>query len=388
MNRLQKIASTAPPGAGVQFRPDAYGEDGLRAFLRDVLAIANAAVKGPRYIVVGMECDATGHRRAIGIDRHEFSGKPDYTAVAGAFIEPPVNVRFAAVNVDGRPVGIYEIDDCQDRPYMMRADYCETLRRGDAYQRVRNAPVKLGRRQLQLLFEQKFRDAVTDADIEIGFPGDIIHKELALATCDLSALPSSIASSKLRELLKVRRVSQNSGSTTMVARLTHARLFGADDPYVDRSSEELLGDLEKIRHDYADEDAHFLFEDRARLLQLVVFNQGDEAITDASLTLVLPKHESFHVASRPPRRCVDGRFLDRGSDELAAYPPVAFRDDAIHVTSRLGDIEPGEPIEIFTSALRLCIGAELRGRRFGLRYALHGRNLRSPVRGRLKLLFR
>ena len=54
MDRLLKIARSATPKSGVQFRTQTYGSEGLRAFLRDVLALANASVDGNRYIVIRM----------------------------------------------------------------------------------------------------------------------------------------------------------------------------------------------------------------------------------------------------------------------------------------------------------------------------------------------
>ena len=50
MNRLARIARSATPSTGVQFRASAYGKAGIEDFLRDVLAIANAAVDGPRLV--------------------------------------------------------------------------------------------------------------------------------------------------------------------------------------------------------------------------------------------------------------------------------------------------------------------------------------------------
>ena len=57
MNRLLKIARSGMPGRSVQFCEDAYGAEGIRCFLRDVLAMANAAVNGKRYIVTGVSFD-------------------------------------------------------------------------------------------------------------------------------------------------------------------------------------------------------------------------------------------------------------------------------------------------------------------------------------------
>ena len=388
MDRLLKIARSATPESGIQFRTQAYGDEGLRAFLRDVLALANASVEGNRYIVVGVDFDDKGRKRTHAVDADDFSGKPSYQSLANEFIEPPVRIRYKPVSFDGTRVGVFEIGDCQDRPYMMRADFSEKLRRGDAYMRVKNAPVKMGRRQLMELFERKFRDSVSAGDIEVGFPGEIIHKELALPTCDLSSMPSALASAKLEEMLNIRNISTNSGSTTMVARLTHARLYGTEDPYVDRSLEDILLELNQIRSRYRHQDDHFLFDERSQELQLVVYNQGQEPIIDASLSIALPNHNAFYVADRLPKRPVNDRYVDRTPDEIASYPAVTLKDDSVHVTAKIGDIPTGEPIEIFTAPLLMCIGADLKGRRFGIRYALHGQNLRAPAKGQLKLTFR
>ena len=63
MDRLLKIARSGTPETGIQFRTQAYGNDGIRSFLRDVLALANASVEGNRYIVVGVDFDDKGRKR-------------------------------------------------------------------------------------------------------------------------------------------------------------------------------------------------------------------------------------------------------------------------------------------------------------------------------------
>ena len=122
---------------------------------------------------------------------------------------------------------------------MMRADHCEKLRRGDAYVRMDNMPVKMGRRQLQTMFEKKFEDSITTEKVEIGFPGDIIHKDLKIRTVDLTELPSAVAGAKILELMGIHKNPQNRGSTTVILRMLHARLFGMDEPYESRSLDEL-----------------------------------------------------------------------------------------------------------------------------------------------------
>lgn len=386
MKGLAKLVQTATPSTSVHLRKSAYGRHGVRDFLRDIIAIANASINGKRYIITGVEFDPKGRKQLSSVDREDFSGKPAYQSLANEHIEPPLRIRYKPVTVDGKRIGVFEIGDCQDRPYMMRVDFSETLRRGDAYVRVNQSAVKMGRRQLQTLFEKKFKDSVSSSNIEIGFPGEIIHKDQSLPTCSLAELPSTVASSKLNELIEANERVQEQAANTMVARLTHARLFGSDSPYEERSTEEIMEEMKQLKKQYRDHDDHFLFEENKNDLQLVVFNQGEEPIRGASLTLVLPNHEVFHVATQLPKLPKGRNFVERLPAEQADYPAVNLRDDSIHVSVKLGDIEPGEPTDVFFSPLRVCIGDELKGRRLGIQYSLFAQNLRSPAHGKLRLI--
>ena len=254
MNHLSKIAKSAAPSTGVQFRRKEYGNGEIRSFLRDVTAMANAAVRGSRYIVVGMEVDSNGKKRLHSVPETNFSAKPSYQSLVMDFIEPPVRLRYKPVMVGEKRLGVFEIPDCQDRPYMMRIDHSETLRRGDAYVRVNNGAIKLGRKQLQSMFEKKFHESVSEKRIEIGFPGEIIHKDLNIKTVDLAKLPSAIARVKLEQLLNVSTSAKKSGSTTVMSRLMHARLFGSDSPYESKSPAQLMEEMAQLDKIHFDDD--------------------------------------------------------------------------------------------------------------------------------------
>lgn len=270
---------------------------------------------------------------------------------------------------------------------MMRMDQSEKLRRGDAYVRRQDTSMKMGRRQLQQLFEKKFRDSVSGDHIEIGFPGEIIHKDFRIPTTDLSSLPSALASAKINQLLDVQSQRGNSGSTTVIARLTHARLFGSDDPYKVRTPTELMDEMQQIERKHQVEDQYFLFEKHGNPLQLVVYNQGEEKIEDASLTLVLPRHKAFHIADRLPRKMINGELAERSSKESGDYPAVNIKDDLIHISATLGDIPPHAPVKAYPIPVRVCVDSTLQGRKVGIRYSLYGSNLRTPAKGKLRLLF-
>lgn len=383
MNRLVKIALRAAPSTDIQYRRAPYGSHDIRRFLRDVIALANTAVEGPRYIVIGLDFDRDGKKRLHSVHADDFSGKPSYQSLVTDFIEPKVHLRYQVITVEDTRLGVFEISHCSDTPYMMRIDHSETLRRGDAFIRVNDAAIKLGRGQLQSMFERRFHETASAKRIEIKFPGEIIHKVLKVKTVDLTRMPSAVASSKLNQMLEIQTDSKYSGSTTVMARLTHARLFGSDNPYETKSRWELIEELAAIKLKHRGDDERFLFDEKSESLQFVILNQGDEPIEDASLSLAMPNHGSFYVADHLPEPSPDsGRRQEHGE-----YPRMRMKDDSIQVSKSIGMIPCGEPVLAFEVPLRVCAGSELKGRKFGVRYALSGANLRDPAKGMLRLVF-
>jgi len=373
MSTLEELIQSGRPATPMQFRAKAYGLDGQREFLRDLLAMANASVKGPRLIVVGVDTDASAAGRVLGVAQRDFEQRPSYAELARQHIEPPIQLSYRPIKHGEVVIGLFQIGDCQDRPYMMRVDHSPTLRRGDAWVRVNNEVFRLGRSHLQALFQSNFKDSIAPQRVEIGFAGEISQQQIMLPVCDLSQLPSVVAASKVQQMLAAKENSSGSGNTSLMARLTHAKIFGTNDPYKDQSIETLTGELDEITRQHRVDDQNFLFEANASELQLRVFNQSDSAIEDASVTVTLPNLEGLHVASKP-------------ADE--SYPAVDTKDDSILVTSYLGEIPPGTPLPAFKTAVKICAGSSLEGQRLTVGYTLFGRNLRSPVSGQLAIDFR
>ena len=378
-NVAQLIDSAA--AASIQYRRKAYGASGIREFLRDALAMANAPVKGPRHIIIGVDADSRGGKVVDAVSDEDFDHSPDYVLLAREHIEPAIDISYEATLVDGKQVGVFEIGDCRERPYMMRLGYSETLRLGDAYMRVDDTAVKLGRAQLQALFQQNFQTSVSADNVEIGFAGNTITKDFRLACRDLSQLPSSVATAKLEELMKAQAVQHAPGSTSMVARLAHARLYGSDEPYMSRSPEELILEMDQVGFKYAEQDKEFLFGAGAQTLQIQIRNHGSEPITDAKLVLLLPRDGEFLVTDRLPSRAGAASNVD------IAYPVVRLQDNVTRITQKIGTIPIGKTMDVFAEPLRIFAGNALRGRKFGIRYALNGQNLRTAAQGRLRMLF-
>ena len=83
----------------------------------------------------------------------------------------------------------------------------------------------------------------------------------------------------------------------------------------------------------------------------------------------------------------NGKLGERGVKEQEGYPGVNLKDDSVLISTNLGDIGAHCPVTVFEIPLRICVGSELSGRKIGIRYTLFARNLRSPAKGTLRLLF-
>ncbi len=387
MSHYLSIIRQAAAGPDTLFREKAYGARGTASFLRDVIALANAAGDGPRYLLVGVTIDEAGGKACHDVPAADFSGNPPYAKLVAEFVEPALRVRHESATVDGKRVGVFEISACTDRPYMVRIDHSERLRRGDAWALAGGEPVRLGRSQLQAMFEAHFRDAVSPEQLELGFPGELIHKDCELATVDLAQRPSELARAKLGHVADVKRKSRGTGATTMLARLTHARLFGSDSAYDDDSPTDLLKGVEAAAETYRERDEHFLHEENAGPVQLVVVNHGSEPLRDVSLSIRMPRHRELFVAERLPPLLRDGEFVERGMLEADSYPAVSVCDNAVRVAVPLGDLPPGVPTPVFGSPLRVAAGSALAKRRLALRYTLTASNLRLPAKGKLRIRF-
>ena len=388
MNNLKDILTADGSAPHIILRSTPYAAADTRAFLEDVLALANAAVEGPRYIVIGAANDEQGVRTYCSIDEDELETQFGYAALVSEYIEPSLRLRHMRARLKDKLLGVFEIAESSDKPYLMRTDFSETLRRGDGWMRVSGNNVKLGRKQLQEFFEQRLQESIPTESLEIGFAGEFLRKECEITTTDLTKLPSLVANTKLRQLLKIQDASKNSGSTTILARLTHTRLFGSDNPYEDRNAEDLRREIAEAETRYKDADDYFLFEEHYSDLQLVVVNHGANTIQEATIGLIIPNHSGCRIADQLPMRLNGSGLQERPAAEQAEYPAVRRKADAIHVSYAVGDLPPDTPLKVFRIPLRLCADNVLKGRRMGIHYSLFGRNLRAPVKGKLRLQFK
>jgi hypothetical protein len=373
MSTLEEMIRSGSPATPIQFRAKPYGSEGEREFLRDLLAMANADVKGARLIVVGVDTGASGAERILGVEPADFNRQPSYVELATRYIHPPIPFSYSPANHGDVQVGIFHLGACTDGPYVMRADHSAELRRGDAWVRLNNESEPLQLPEAKALSPTQSKDCVDPEQMEIGFAGEMTYQQMTLPVCDLSQLPSVLAAGKVRQLLVTQKEASGTGNTTMMVRLTHARLFADSDPYQPQAPEALQEQMKMIALRHRADDRQFMFEVHGGELQLRVFNQSSIPLENASITLTLPNLSGLYVARNPD------------DDD---YPVIEINDDVAVVTASFGPVPAGSACPAFKKAIKLCAGQILDGQRLLLGYSLMARNLSSPLSGQLAIDFR
>lgn len=385
MKTLENIIKEGQESALVLFRRGAYTKQSQEDLLRDVMSLANAKVEGQRVIILGAEAGEFG-ATVFNIPREVIDGTHRYHGVIRDFIEPPLNMRAQSLTVDGKQLVAVILEDCEDKPYMMRADHSSRLRRGDAWIRVKTENQRMGRRQLEAVFANRFAEALFTGKVEIGFDGNMISQDMTIKTADADQLPSKDAKEKLTTLIEAKEAKGSvADENTFITRLTHARLFGADQPYQSHSVAELRSELDNLVERYRDRDDYFRFEQHGERVNLALINQSDQEIKGASIALMVPRASKFLLAKRIPRDPASELQARKVYDDESSYPTVSELEKAYQVTESLGNILPGQSLPAFKEPLRLFVDKGLAGQKVTLFYKLYGRNLRQPISGKLML---
>jgi len=383
VDKLENIVRDGKESAGVLFRRGAYIKASQEELLRDVLSLANANVEGQRVIILGVEAGVRG-ATVFNIPREAIDGTHRYHGVIRDFIEPPLNMHAESLTVDGKQLVALILEDCTDKPYMMRADHSARLRRGDAWIRVKTENQRMGRRQLEAVFAHRFAEALYTGKVEVGFDGNMLSQEMSIKTVDGALLPSKDAKEKLTTLIEAKEQKGTiADENTFITRLTHARLFGADQPYQSHSVSELRNELNNLVERYRDQDDYFRFELNAEKVNLVLINESDQQLKGASIALMVPRASKFQLARRVPTNPANELKARKVYDDESSYPTVSELEKADQVTESLGDMAPGQSLLAFKEPLRLFADKALAGQKVTLFYKLYGRNLRQPISGKL-----
>jgi hypothetical protein len=361
---LQRLAAAIGAGARhplLLVRPADYVAASGK-LVRDLLALANTALPGDRFLVLGVVRGPLG-LNAIGLTAAQHAAALAAMKAAVQCIEPSLRIDYMQWPVRDASVGVLALSG-DDRPYLARCKVDKVLQAGDGWIRGRHGVRRLTRRDMDRCYRAKMGLTDFAGDVSVQFAGDR-PEMLRLQPVALPELPSRLAAERLRALLDAKRLLACAGTQrTYMGRLAFARLSDGE-PYVERGEATLQLELARVTDAFAEQDRSYKFTQQAHAFNLRLSITGGN-LDAASLVLQVPAGVGVELAGG-----VDA--------ELAEH------SGAIRISRRYTRLPAGAH-DAFTEPLRVYLSEIAAGYKFPLRYELRARNLPRAITGKLYLV--
>jgi len=382
---LAEILNQRAESSAVLLRRNLYANDEQSDLVRDVLALANSATGDIRHLLFGAEQTGAGVKIA-GLDRPAVDRLRSLGDGLADLIEPALRVSPILAEVDGKQVAGLEIRGCGNPPYTLRQRIAEDMRTGACWVRDLEDVRPARREDLDKMYARHEMQPMVP--VEIGLRDDPACLQLRLDVPDTSKPPSQQARAQLLSAINAKKAANQvlCDDDTGLARLAHARIFGADTPYVQRGMDTLIEQLNGTNDGYEHADLHYFYEQQALKLPLTICNRQPAPLENIEIEFSLPQVPGFEVAER--LHSDPNGHQSVVESRLAGYPEVKKGPDRATVRIKLGSLAPGQSQAVFETPLRIRLGPQMRGMKVAVRYRLSATGLQETQQGRLKLVFR
>jgi len=389
---------------GFDFKATAYKRDSSEDLLKDIMAMANADLDRDRFIVVGVKHHPNGNRDILGVD--DFVDDASYYQLVHSNIEPDIHFEYSYLAIDDKTVGVFRIFNCDNPPYMLKKDG-KTLRKGDSYIRKGTSQMKLMRADIDRIFAKRQMVPNLAAKLEAVFEVDGQPSNRMTPEMD-TGLPSASAARRIRwaiadkELTEEQREAKRQAlldktknpahkmfnfldkhpALKMMNRMT-ASASGLSMPYEERDLDTLREDLESVQKTYQEADLYYLHEERARKINILVSNHGEQYIEDCSVEICIKKAFGLMVAPtiyrKPKNRSQFMSIVALGPDyEALDYPKVTETEDSYLIKAHMGDLRHNLITPVLKVPARLTLPVNTAGQQIEVKLTLFGKNLPKP----------
>ncbi|MDH6368218.1 MULTISPECIES: ATP-binding protein [unclassified Breznakia] len=228
---LDDIIEYDEEGTNLDFKMEEYNKKNYVSLIKDISSMANAVNSEVKRIVIGIKQRPGEDKEYIGVAK--LTDQAILENIIQENIEPNINFKYYPYKFKNITLGIIEIYDNFDKPYMMRKDY-STLKKGDIWIRKGSRQSRVTREDLDKMFDFR-KKAAFDNKITIGF-GKELKKEFHISKVNVprDTFPSEIRKKELEVLIKkiderfgiVDEAENKDLSSLISTDLTKLQLFG------------------------------------------------------------------------------------------------------------------------------------------------------------------
>ncbi|MCT1539728.1 MULTISPECIES: ATP-binding protein [Lysinibacillus] len=379
---LEWLIKNETENTTLDFKREQYLKPKYSDLIKDVISMANTPIGKKKYIVIGIKETSSGCKECFPINEKEFVDKATYQQIIRENIEPYIEIDYYSFNLDGNLLGIIEIDNCDNPPYMLKKNFGDKLKKGDMFIRKGSQQDKITRSDLDeiLAFKQK---SLFNNKVSMGLSKDMAEKLNTVIEKDYE-LPSSKAKREIEGILERRKyglvVEWDIGFD-----INDALLSSNKKPLSKRTTEELEQMLTDIESYYQEEDMYYISESLSIKLNVFIKNNSEKYIEDANIILKLPKYEGNLMVFEEIPEEPNSIFNKFNSFYNHNYPIVEENETHFIVEWNYGDLPHKKTVQFFDEDIRVFINGNLIGESVLVNCELYGKNLPSPIQTKLEL---
>lgn len=383
MNEIEEIIEFENENTSLDFKAKQYVKENYESFLKDVISMANGKSNDRKLIIIGIKHKPNGKKEILGIG-DEFVDDATYQQLIQENIEPEIKLSYIPFVYKNKRVGIFELFNCSDKPYMMKKDF-KNLRRGDSFIRKGSHQTRVTRKDIDYFIQDKIEEKSFKGEVDINFVENG-KKELELKPILELSFPSDEAEEKIKKILKEKEEKFSNKTDFPIPILDQDIPMIGGTPYENRSTATLKENLKNVKKTYEEDDLNYLFEEKSHRLNFTLKNNGEEYIEDASIKVIIQKNESILIADKiyekPDNRSWVMRIneVPTGPSWLSMhYPEVKETEEEYIIFENVGNLKHLIAIEAFEVPIRFCINANGIGKELKIKILLFGKNLQKPI---------
>lgn len=398
---LDDIIEYDDEGTNLDFKKEEYKRENYTALLKDVMSMANALNTEYKRIIIGVKYTPGEEKIFCGLET--ISDQGTLENIIQENIEPNISFRYYPYTFKEMMLGVLEIFDNFDKPYMMKKDYGSGLKKGDAWIRKGSRQSRVIREDLDKMIKAK-KTYAFENKVTVGF-GKKLEKEITLSKTNIQNenFPSEVRKKELEVLLKRLDDRYNSKQKTFLEIGNINSIFKTtefDDSKksirVDynqfgwptyKNREELQEEINVIQEQYQEDDLWYLYEKNAHKINCYIYNDGAEFLEDVKIELFFDVDVfdiSPEIYEEPEAN--DPLFIKPNTNDdnpTNDYPRVHEEESIIVVEEEHKQVRHKTLTAAFFEELRVLVMPNTETETSEVKYKISARNLAEHIEGSL-----
>ena len=402
---LDDIIEFDEEGTNLDFKKEEYSKSDYVSLLKDVLSMANATNPETKRIVIGVKHRPGDNKEFIGIKK--LSDQVILENIIQENIEPNINFKYYPYPFKNVTLGIIDIFDNANKPYMMKKDY-GVLKKGEMWIRKGSRQSRVTREDIDKMFDYRKR-TVFDNKVTIGFGKELNNETFISKTIvTKEEFPSAIRKKELEKLIErlnsryfednVRKDIEKAPLERLTSigmelfgefrdsdksiRVGYNRMTGLP---IYKSKEQIQDDIKNIQDIYSEEDNYFLYEVNSIKFNCVIYNDGAEFLEDVKIEMYF----------NPDVFCISDEIYDDPSTKPLIYAdvkpvnynyPTVYEDDGYVVAEYYhNQIRHKTFTNVFDEDLRILVFPNVNVNDVKIKYRISAKNLATPIENSLQI---